>query len=245
MRHAQTPRRDQGDEAGNVLIICLILAFLFISFTLALLTSVKVNEQTVSHNVHRYHSHQAAVSGLAVAVDQINDSILNQNPRVTQEFAGNMKGIARSLSDPQVFDTTTTNANGYRPDDGALNRQTIEGTLPQVDADEPNLPMPTDSEMFQQPDGYFATRTERLPDGSWKVRVHAKWRGEITRIVSLLTPDDGRPFRLGIYGTDGVFVSGPGVIDWVNTDNPNDITIPTVLESGKSLRVTQVVGSGN
>lgn len=245
------PRQEQR-QSGNALSVAIVLSFTFISLSLTLLTSVDINRKTVDGNIDNLKAQHAALSGLTIAIDQINESLIRINPRIDQGQAGNLAGVARALSEPEIQQSYGgTTGNTVNNSGIFIREQSIESTISRVSirsapsgeayANVSGLAMGLEPEpqVKQQANGWFTVRSIRLDDGSWRVHARGKWGGSIKRIVTILTPDDGRPFRIGIYGTDGVFVRGPGIIDWVNTANPNDNVIPTVLESGAALTVSK------
>lgn len=246
------PTQDQR-QSGNAMSVAVVLSFTFISLSLTLLTSVDINRKTVDGNIANLRARHAALSGMTIAIDQINESLIRINPRIEQTQAGNLSGVARSMSDPAVqkFYGGGTTGNNVNYSGIHIREQSIESTIKSVaiksgpsseaysNVSGKAMGLESQADILKKEDGWFSVRAIRLDDGSWRVHSRGKWGPSVRRIVTILTPDDGRPFRIGIYGTDGVFVSGPGTIDWINTANPNDNVIPSVLESGAALTVTK------
>lgn len=219
------------EEGGNALLITLVFTFIFMILVLTLLTSVQVNRNTVESNFNSLHAKQTALTGMRVAVDQINDFLLNGETNVSQTEVGNIVGIARSRDEPGQ---DTGAAITARPQGTS-----IEDTLVQTSFVNPSAPMPNNATMLQQVNGFYTTRSSPFSDGSWKVRSRGKWRDSISKIVTLMIPVQGTPFSLGVYGAEGVFVDGPGLIDWINSDDPTDLNTPIVLESGFNIFITK------
>lgn len=225
--------KEQHKESGNSLFMCLIISTVFITLSLTLITSVDVNKKTVTQNVDKFMAHQAAILGMQISIDMINEAFLDPVTSLLDvNTTGNIEGVAKSRSDPFIA--------GLPPVSG--HSRTGQGAIEETIQEFREIPftgtVPTPAALRQQPDGYFYVQARRIQD-SWELRIRGKWRRNVRRIRTLVTPEEGKPFRLGIYGTSAVVVDGPGEIDWINTDDPLDIETPIVLDSGGDITVVK------
>lgn len=228
-----------SDSSGEALFVALVLVFILVGFTMTLLTAAQINNNAVRATSDKIHANYAALTALNIAVDQINEIIISNNPRLNEDSAGNFEGRARSVVHPDV--APAMNASGGYSSASMRSGGSIDNSVESLVAISGATPMPTGEVLLSRPDGSFAVRASRLADGSWKIFARAKHGQFVKRIVTLLTPDESSPFRVGIFGRDSVVVQGPGNIDWINTSNPLDTVIPTVLESGGTASGALVV----
>lgn len=220
------------DERGNSIVGALVMSFIFLSLSVTLLTSVQNNRSTVDNNMDKFHAKQAAITGMNIAIDQINDFVLNEE--TTLSFSGGkfaILGNARSRSDPNVM---SMNLPGSEIRPGS-----IEDTVMNVISVPYEGVPPVLSEVLKKENGFFYVQAERLADDSWKLRIRGKWRNNVKRFMTILVRDEGNPFSIGVYGASGVVVDGPGLIDWINSEDLNDETLPIVLESGGDLTIVK------
>ena len=225
--------KKQHKERGNSLFMCLIISSVFITLSLTLITSVDTNRRVVTHNTNQFLAHQAALVGMQVSIDLINEAYLEPlTSALNIDTAGNIEGVGKSRSDPFV--------SGLPPVIGhtRLGQGAIEETIQEFREIPFTGNMPSDNALLGEADGYFYVQSKRIED-SWELRIRGKWRTNVRRIRTLVTPEEGKPFRLGIYGTSSVVLDGPGVVDWINSDDPNDIDTPIVLDSGGDLTVVK------
>ncbi|MDF1660122.1 MAG: hypothetical protein P1V97_00020 [Planctomycetota bacterium] len=225
--------KKQHNERGNSLFMCLIISSVFITLSLTLITSVDTNRRVVTHNTNQFLAHQSALIGMQISVDMINEAFLDPISSILSvDTAGNIEGVGKSRSDPFVA--------GLPPISGhtRLGLGAIEDTI----QDFREVPftgiMPTQTQLEEKPNGYFFVQAKRIQD-SWELRIRGKWRKNVRRIRTLVTPEEGKPFRLGIYGTSSVVVDGPGNIDWINSEDLTDIDTPIVLDSGGNMTVVK------
>lgn len=221
----------QHKESGNSLFMCIIISTIFITLSLTLITSVDTNRRVVTHNTNQFLAHQSALTGMQISVDMINEAFIQPDISILDvDTTGNIEGIAKSRSDPFVA--------GFAPVLG--HTRSGQGAIEETIQEFREIPftgtMPTSAELDTRPNGYFYVQARRIQD-SWELRIRGKWRKNIRRIRTLVTPEEGKPFRLGIYGTSSVVVDGPGNVDWINSEDPNDIDTPIVLDSGGNMTV--------
>lgn len=225
--------KEQHKESGNSLFMCLIISSVFITLSLTLITSVDTNRRVVTHNTNQFLAHQSALIGMQISVDMINEAFLEPVASLLNvNTTGNIEGVGKSRSDPFVA--------GLPPISGhsRIGQGAIEDTI----QDFREIPftgvMPTETQLEEKPNGYFYVQAKRIED-SWELRIRGKWRKNVRRIRTLVTPEEGKPFRLGIYGTSSVVVDGPGNVNWINSEDPSDIDTPIVLDSGGNMTVVK------
>lgn len=227
------PNQDvkQHKESGNSLFMCIIISTIFITLSLTLITSVDTNRRVVTHNTNQFLAHQSALTGMQISVDMINEAFIQPEASVLNvDTTGNIEGVAKSRSDPFIAGLAPVLGHA-RSGQGA-----IEETIQEFREIPFTGTMPTKADLDTRPNGYFYVQARRIQD-SWELRIRGKWRENIRRIRTLVTPEEGKPFRLGIYGTSSVVVDGPGNVDWINSEDPNDIETPIVLDSGGNMTV--------
>lgn len=240
-KNNQRQDKKQHKESGNSLFMCIIISSVFITLSLTLITSVDTNRRVVTHNTNQFLAHQSAVTGMQISVDMINEAFLENiiDPvlgpvlsLLNVNTAGNVEGVAKSRSDPFI--------SGLPPIIG--HTRAGLGAIEETIQDFREIPftgvMPTETALEAEPNGYFYVQARKIED-SWELRIRGKWRKNVRRIRTLVTPEEGKPFRLGIYGTSSVVVDGPGNIDWINSEDVNDIDTPIVLDSGGNMTVVK------
>jgi hypothetical protein len=230
MRNYIKPHKEHSGNRGSSIFATLVIASIFISITIVLLNSTSVNKMTVTHNVDQFMANQAAILGMQISVDMINEAFYDPNSPLDPNTTGNIEGIARSRSDPFVPNTANS----------VISKRVgaIEHTIQEFREIPFTGIMPTDEELLPQASGYFIVQAERIND-SWVLRIRGKQKKTIRRIKTIITPIPGRPFTIGVYGTSAVIVDGPGTIDWINSADQNDIETPVVLESGGDITVVK------
>lgn len=229
---SRPPRRRR--EGGSALIVSLVLTFLFLTLSAALLINVERSRAQMVHNLDNNRATYVALSAFEVASSQINDFEFNAETPLSVGIAGDAEGVMRSFH----FDNPTGSPTGTNPSNSNVPLPgSLEGNLAAVVGADGDLP--TKAAMLQRVDGSFAVRSLRLNDGSWLVTASGKWRREVAEFSIILVPAPGVPFAVGIYGRESLVLQGPGEVRWINSDDENDIDTPVVLEAGEDITVVK------